>query len=253
MKTSSLRHYIFALALVFLVSGCGLRDQLSSVGKAPEFTPMTNPVTEPNYQPVSLPMPRPNLQMSESNSLWQAGSRAFFRDQRARQIGDILTVMIDINDNATLQNSTTRNRNSDTTAAAIPGALGLDGLSRAARKVLPGSDLTNVPQMTSGTTSNGNGNINRTERVRLQVAAVVSDVLPNGNFFIHGRQEVRVNFEVRDLEIAGVIRPEDITNTNTIALSKVAEARVTYGGRGLITNAQQPRIGHQIYDIIYPF
>ncbi|MEM7046661.1 MAG: flagellar basal body L-ring protein FlgH [Pseudomonadota bacterium] len=245
--------YKLFVVMALVLSGCGMGDRLASVGKAPAFTPVANPVQQPDYHQVSLPMPRPRTQMNEANSLWQSGSRAFFRDQRARQVGDILTVLIDINDNANLQNSTTRNRTANSDASTIPSELGLDALGRAARKVLPGSDLTAIPEMNSGQATDGRGTIQRNERVRLQVAAVVSDVLPNGNFFIHGRQEVRVNFEVRDLEIAGVIRPEDITNTNTINLTQVAEARVTYGGRGLISNAQQPRIGQQIYDIIYPF
>lgn len=244
---------VVIVSLAFIMGGCLLGDRLSSVGAGAAFSPVTNPATQANYQRVSLPMPKPVPQISESNSLWLSGSRAFFRDQRARVIGDILTVIININDNATMNNTTTRNRGENSETAAIPEALGLNAAARAMRRVLPGSTLTEVAGLTSTSKTSGTGNIKRTERVQLRVAAVVSDVLPNGNFFIHGRQEVKVNYEVRDLEIAGVIRPEDITNTNTINLAQIAEARVAYGGRGFISDAQQPRYGQHIYDILYPF
>ena len=82
---------------------------------------------------------------------------------------------------------------------------------------------------------------------------MITEVLPNGNLAIFGRQEVQVNFERRDLVVAGVIRPEDITSGNTIAYEQIAEARVSYGGQGQITDFQQPRYGQQLYDIVFPF
>jgi flagellar L-ring protein FlgH len=81
----------------------------------------------------------------------------------------------------------------------------------------------------------------------------VTQVLPNGNLVVQGRQELRVNFEVRELQITGVIRQQDISSTNTVSYTKLAEARISYGGRGQLTDVQQPRYGQQLLDIIAPF
>ncbi len=114
-------------------------------------------------------------------------------------------------------------------------------------------DPGNLVGLNSGSTSEGSGSIRRNEEIELKLASVITDVLPNGNLVIYGRQEVRVNFEVRELAIAGIVRPEDITSANTISYEKIAEARISYGGRGQITDVQQPRYGQQLYDIIFPF
>jgi flagellar L-ring protein precursor FlgH len=199
-----------------------------------------------------MPMPAPQVSERQPNSLWRSGSRAFFKDQRASRVGDIMTVTIQINDEARINNQTTRTRSS-TENLGLPG---LFGFQRNIARILPTPDtdtLENLGQTNSDSESTGRGQIQRTDSVRLRVAAIITQVLPNGNFAIEGRQEVRVNFELRDLQIRGVIRPEDIDNQNTIPYDKIAEARIAYGGRGQITDVQQPRWGQQVYDIIAPF
>src|SRR5690606_32687906 len=159
--------------------------------------------------------------------------------------GDILTVIVTIDDQAKISNQTNRSRES-TNQAGFNGVLG-SIFSKAAPTIDPKIDLA------TGIGDSGAGSVNRKENLETSVAAVVTQVLPNGNLVIEGRQEVRVNFEVRDLIVAGIVRPEDIHADNTIPSAKIAEARIAYGGRGQITDVQQPRYGQQVLDAILPF
>lgn len=235
---------------IFMLTACGAGDRLASIGKEPVVTPIENPVLASSYQRVSMPMPPQNVTTRENNSLWGGNKQTFFKDQRASTIGDILTVMIDIDDEAELENETERSRSSSE-GVDLDNLLGIE---TQLTKILPegvvGSDLVDF-----GTTSrfSGDGSTEREEEVRMTLAATVTQILPNGNMVIQGRQEVRVNFEKRVLELAGVIRPEDILTDNTISYDQIAEARISYGGKGQITDVQQPRYGQQAFDILFPF
>jgi flagellar L-ring protein precursor FlgH len=237
-------------ALCLSLAGCGAASRIAEIGQPPAMSGIQNPRMAPGYTPVTMPMP-PQMETSRSaNSLWRTGARSFFKDQRARAIGDILTVEIDIDDRAELSNATTRRRGSAETMG-LPSFLGLESNLK---NVLPEEVRPDsLVDFNSDGSSNGTGTIKRDERVTLKVAAVVTQILPNGNLVIQGTQEVRVNFERRDLNITGVIRPEDITSANAISYDKIAEARISYGGRGQITDVQQPRYGQQLFDIIAPF
>lgn len=237
-----------ALAITSALGACSTVDRLASVGEAPALTAITNPTVQPGYQPVSMPMPQPQPVAYQSNSLYRTSSKGFFKDQRAHRVGDILTVDVTIADKAKIDNKSARSRTSTNTAGA-GGALG--SLFNA---VLPANvDAKAAISANSGIDDGGAGSVNRSENLSTQVAVVVTQVLPNGNLVIEGHQEVRVNFEVRDLVVAGIVRPEDIGNDNTIPSAKIAEARISYGGRGQITDVQQPRYGQQILDAILPF
>lgn len=236
------------LTLFLSLTACGTTDKLSQVGKAPPLSAIEDPRTLPGYQPVQMPMPSPELAHYTPNSLWQSGRRAFFKDQRAHKLGDLLTVLVDITDSAAIANSTQRQRNG-TQSMGANGAMGplLD-------KVLPTGVLPSAAIDVTGTGSaGGSGSVNRSETLQTRVSTVVTQVLPNGNLVIEGKQEVRVNFEVRELIVAGVVRPADIAADNTIPSDKIAEARIAYGGRGQITDVQQPRYGQQVLDIVLPF
>lgn len=238
-------------AIAASLSACGAASRIADIGKAPELSGIQDPHAAAGYTPVSLPMPTPLPAERNPNSLWRTGAKAFFKDQRAAKVGDLLTVNIKIDDQAKLANESKRTRaNSD--KAGMPNLLGLetDTLSR----VLPsGANPSSLVDLSSSTSNDGKGSVDRKEQIELKVAALVTQTLPNGNLVIQGRQEVRVNFEARDLQITGVIRPEDITAQNTISYEKIAEARISYGGRGQITDVQQPRYGQQLFDIIMPF
>jgi len=236
------------LSLAAVASGCSSIDRLSQIGEKPKLTEIENPTTQPGYKPVQMPMPKPEQASYNANSLWRNGSRAFFKDQRAARIGDLLTVTVNITDKANLSNETQRSR-SNKEDSGITDFIGSKTLGVQAQKVLPGRILT----ADSTASSDGKGSVNRQEALQTNVAAVVTQVLPNGNLVVEGKQEIRVNFEIRELIVAGIVRPEDIQSDNTIDSSKIAQARIAYGGRGQISDIQQPRYGQQVMDVLLPF
>ncbi len=237
-----------SFAVLSLAGGCSSIDRLSQIGEKPKLTEIDNPTTQPGYKPVQMPMPKPETVSYAPNSLWRNGSRAFFKDQRAHQVGDLLTVTVNITDQANFANETQRSRSAKEDSG-ITDFLGSKTLGTQAQKVLPGRLLT----ANSSASSDGKGTIQRSESLTTNVAAVVTQVLPNGNLVVEGKQEIRVNYEVRELIVAGIVRPEDIQSDNTIDSSKIAQARISYGGRGQISDVQQPRYGQQVMDILLPF
>ena len=230
------------------LGGCSSIDRLSQIGEQPKLSAIDNPTTQPGYKPVQMPMPKPEVASYNPNSLWRNGSRAFFKDQRATHVGDLLTVTVNITDKANRSNETQRSRTNKENSG-IDDFIGAKTLGLQAQKVLPGRILT----ADSTSSSDGKGSVNRTEALQTNVAAVVTQVLPNGNLVVEGKQEIRVNYEIRELVVAGIVRPEDIQSDNTIDSNKIAQARIAYGGRGQITDVQQPRYGQQVMDVLLPF
>jgi flagellar L-ring protein FlgH len=243
-------HFLAVASVGLLLSACGAVDRLANVGRAPALSAIEDPTAQPGYKPVRMPMPQPEYVAFAPNSLWRQGSRAFFKDQRARQIGDLVTVKVKVSDRAELQNQTSRSRRS-ADGVGVPEFFGLEG--NALQRVLPGADAGSLFKTDSNTSTQGQGSVRRSEQLTTNVATVVNQVLPNGNLVIEGKQEIRINFEVRELIVAGVVRPEDIESDNTIDSTKIAQARIAYGGRGQITDVQQPRYGQQVMDILLPF
>jgi flagellar L-ring protein FlgH len=236
------------LLFVFLaLAGC---DRLEQVGRAPDFSPL-----EGSYQHhamYSTPLPKDVVAETptDASSLWTAGRSSLFGDRRAAQRGDILTVVIEIDDKAEISNSSDRSRAGSETM----GAPSLFGLPQRLNEALPeGATMADAVKTTGASSYKGNGNVSRNEKLTLRVAATVVEELANGVLRIEGQQEVRVNFELRELIISGYVRPIDISRQNEITYDKIAGARVSYGGRGQITDVQQPRYGQQVADILLPF
>jgi flagellar L-ring protein precursor FlgH len=210
------------IALVAALGGCNSLSRLENIGGEPKLAPITNPA----QQKVSLPMPQQPTTPLQAGSLWQTGAHSFFPDPRASHVGDIITVDITIADSGQISNTTTRSRN-NSDSANLTNFFGLEtGITNS------GMDPKNLVNMGSTTSNTGAGSVNRSEAINLTLAALVTQILPNGN---------------------GVVRQEDITQTNTVNLSQVAEARISYGGQGQITDVQQPRYGSQLFDILMPF
>ncbi|WP_269716223.1 flagellar basal body L-ring protein FlgH [Caulobacter sp. NIBR2454] len=238
-----------ALALIAPLAAC---STVIDTVKGPSMSPVGYPAAlVPQQQDVmAMAPPRYAPNAASSNSLWRAGARTFFNDQRASRIGDILTVQIQIADSARTQNQTTASRGS-TASVGVPNFLGLES---SLGRILPGGyDPANAINTQSTTSNQGQGAVNRAEQINLTIAAVVTALLPNGNMVIQGTQEVRTNAELRQLTVAGIVRPEDISSTNTINHSQIAEARISYGGRGDISRVQRTPAGQALVEKFSPF
>lgn len=244
------------LAALFALSACGEYKK----HRNPELSDMVlDGQSVPEVNRISVPMPeaepmRPP-QRAEASGLWGKNTRSFFGDRRAQAVGDLLTVVIDIDDSAQLRNASERTRSGGQDVQS-PVFLGYGGQID---KILPGVDPADLPtggsivDLGSSSTTAGEGSIKRNETIELRVAAMIIKELPNGNFVIGGRQEVKVNNELRELRVAGVIRPVDIMIDNSIPYDKIAEARIAYGGRGQLSRVQQPRYGEDFLDVVLPY
>ena len=246
--------FLAMLISLFLLMSCqNTVDKLKRVGKAPEFENIELPTVEEDEEEIERREARLRSQhthMRKTNSLWQPGSTKFFRDSRAWKVGNIIRVVVEIKDNASLNNSTQQNR-SGKDALGIPN---LFGKEKAIKANLPTTaNLGSLVSTSSFRNHTGSGNISRKEDVKTEIAATVTKVLPSGNLVVQGHQEVRVNYELREIKVTGIIRPKDITSDNAIKTNQMAEARISYGGRGIVSDVQQPRSGSQVIDIISPF
>jgi len=243
-----MRLRLLALALLLPLGAC---STVKEAVRGPELAPIGYPSALVPREQIVLTSARDGIpQPASANSLWRSGARAFFIDQRAGKMGDILTVQIDIDDSAKTTNSTSSSRTSGM-KAGVPHFLGLESTLG---KILPGGfDPANALETNSNSTNAGAGAVSRAEKISLTIAAVVTAVLPNGNLVIQGTQEVRTNTEVRQLTVSGIVRPEDITSSNTIRHTQIAEARISYGGRGDISRVQKTPAGQSLVERFTPF
>ncbi|MBM3605203.1 MAG: flagellar basal body L-ring protein FlgH [Alphaproteobacteria bacterium] len=241
MKPAHFLCLALALSACSRAANVGQPPELTSPRDTEEFMAMTNP-------PLDLPMDsgRPEA----AASLWAGTQSSLISDRRAATRGDILTVVIQIDDRAEISNSSGRSRNSGE-SVSIPQMVGIP--QRLAGKLPEGASFDDLADASASSTYKGSGNISRRDKLTLRVAATVVDTLPNGTLHIQGTQEVRVNFELRELTVSGFVRPGDIDRNNEIAYDRIAGARISYGGRGQITDVQQPRLGQQVADILLPY
>ena len=221
-----------------------------AVGRAPEFSPLEGSYQHHAMYSNPLPQNADPGAPSDEASLWTSGRSSLFDDRRAELRGDILTVVIEIDEQAEISNQSDRSRSSDQ-SMGIPA---LFGIPQRIDPTLPeGASLAEAVETGSSSSYQGDGSVKRNEKLALRVAATVVEELPNGVLRIEGQQEVRVNFELRELIVTGYVRPTDISRQNEITYDKIAGARISYGGRGQITDVQQPRYGDQLLDQVLPF
>lgn len=234
-------------ALSLALFGCA---RLDHVGRAPTFSETQESPEHYAMLDPGIPVAAPSGVTTEQASLWEGGRASLFGDRRAASRGDILTVVIEIDDKAEISNSSSRSRNSDE-SLSVPQLLGIP--QRTEEQFPVDFSLSDAVRLDSSSSSGGDGSVRRKEKLTLRVAATIVNLLPNGVLEIEGSQEVRVNFELRELLVTGFVRPEDISRQNEITYDKIASARISYGGRGQITDMQQPRLGQQVLDVILPF
>lgn len=235
-----------ALATLTL-AGCARTGHL---GKAPDFSPEVDSREKAAMLSPGFPVSLERGQAAEFSSLWSGNRQSLLGDRRAMQRGDILTVVVEIDEEAEISNRTSRSRNSSENMG-VPQLLGIP--QRLDQELPDGASLADAVGLDSTSQSTGQGSVRRNEQLTLRVAATIVDVLPNGVLSIAGSQEVRVNFEMRELLVSGFVRPEDISRQNEVTYDKIASARISYGGRGQISDVQQPRYGQQILDMVLPF
>jgi flagellar L-ring protein precursor FlgH len=227
------------LVMALAVAGCSTPRE--EIGVPPTLSPVGYGIGKDPRSLYNYPVP-PKHQIKRY-SLWDDSQSRFFTDARALKAGDILTVDIQINDRARFRNESERSRT---------GSRGI-GLGADFSWLGIGTGGEANAELDSDTASRGSGATERSEDLRVSIAAVVTEVLPNGNLVISGSQEVLVNAEMRVLTISGIVRPSDIGAANTISYERIAEARISYGGRGRLTEVQQPAYGHQVLDAVLPF
>ena len=242
-------YFLLIISITFNLTGCtSMFNQLQNVGKPPKINKV-NIYDKKNLDEYYPKSTQNQEESSSSNSLWTPNSKTFFfRERKAKDIGDILKIKIVIEDKAKLNNKTTKMKNSDKNMG-LPNFFGLEKTIENKIPATPG----NLIGLNSKSNSSGDGEIDRKETIKTNIAATIIRILPNGNFLIKGSQEIRVNFELREITVTGIVRPEDIGSDNSVDLDQIAEARVSYGGRGQITQIQQDPYGKQILDIISPF
>ena len=238
----SLFKFSAATILSAALCGCSAVDRIENIGSAPKMAPLGNPADVKLVKAIPAMPPITH----DNNSLWQPNAKSFFSDPRASRIGDVITVNVSVADSANMQDTTSRSR-TNSEGANLTNFFGLE--NPLAKSMNPG----NLVNMGSNTSNVGAGTVNRQETINMTLAALVAQVLPNGNLVIDGHQQVRVNNEMRDMQVTGIVRREDITQANSVNLSQIAEARITYGGQGTVSDVQQPRLGSQLFDIIMPW
>lgn len=248
-----MRRYV-ALGLCIALSACGTVGRLKDVGRAPKLSETQAPpapAAEASLTQLSTAQrggEATDPTAAASASLFRNGAGALFQDQRASKVGDILTIRIDIADKASLSNATSRSRS----GSEAGGASALFGLEKIVKRAI-GVDSNNLVGSSTESSNDGKGSTSRSETISMTMAAIVTAVLPNGNLVIKGRQESRVNFELRELLVSGIVRPQDVARDNSIRHTQIAEARISYGGKGQLTDAQQARWGQQLLDVLSPF
>lgn len=240
-----------ATGLCLFLSACQMAERLSNVGEPPELSQIQDPTLVADYEPVTMPMPMTKRQTTRINSLWQSGARAFFKDQRACQVGDVLTVKIDLFEKIELDKDFQANRKT----LDASNITNLFGYEEYLGNIFPSTvDKNKLTTVNSVANINSMGNVKKREdTLKVELAATIIQILPNGNMVIEGRQDIRMSGELKTVDLKGIIRREDILSDNSITYDKVAEARISSVGKGEMSDLARVPWGQEVLDKVLPF
>lgn len=248
--------YLLFILLSLSLSGCRLGQQLSSIGEPPPISQIQDPNKTPGFVPVQMPLPPAYNQARAANSLWEPCSKAFFKDQRASRVGDIVTALIEIQQSESMSMNPEINRETKN-GLTIGSMMGLENLTNRWFHNGTGDDKKtknpNWIDFTSKPELKSKAKYNVSDSMQFKMACYVVQMLPNGNMVVQGRQEIRLVNEVREVILKGIIRREDISSNNTVHSDKIAEMRISYGGRGELSDMQSFPIGQQVLNKVMPF
>lgn len=196
------------------------------------------------------PLP-PSAPISETGSLWSdSGYQQFlYYDQKAKAVGDLVTVKVVESSSASRTASTSLSRDSSIEA----GVSALAGLETQAATLRP--ELKPSALLGASTSNNfeGDGSTTRSGSLTAVITAKVIQVLPNRNLVIVGQQEVKINNELQILTVRGVVRPQDIAINNVVLSTYIADAKIEYAGTGVVTDKQKPGWLARTVDKVWPF
>lgn len=243
-----MKYVLTTMLFSCLLVGCSGINELKTAVAGTNLSGIDN-IKDPEEAEVKTPLPAPIAEQPNRNSLWQPGARSFFKDQRASRPGDILTVVVNVNDSANMNNSTKKERASQNKSALTK----LAGAETGLHKYLPGVTPSSLFDTSSTPSHSGKGSINRAEQINLEVAAMVIQQLPNGNLVIKGEQEILINSELRKLHVSGIVSRSDIEPGNIVNSRRISQARIYYGGEGEINDVQQDKWGNKLLEAISPF
>lgn len=209
----------------------------------------------PQEQIVNIPEPLEEIQTEASGatsegSLWPGEQHSLYADHKARTTGDILTITIAEKASASKMASTDSDRSSSI-SASLPNLLGLENSNLLAQN--PNLDLSALVKADFANSFEGSGKTVRKEDLVASLTTQVIQVYPNGNLKIRGGKEVRVNNETQVIYLTGIVRPVDIMANNTIDSKHVLNARISYTGKGAISDKQHPGWLTRVIDNVWPF
>lgn len=258
-------HWLMMFLLPVVLTGCRWGEQLSTLGEPPNMTRIQDPTANPGFVPVTMPLPPMQASARDSNSLWEPGSRAFFKDQRANRVGDIVTATVEVNQAESMK-MTPNIKRENKGLLTVGSMMGLENVTNrvfhnSRDKNADGSAKHNHLANPNGSLINfdskpelkGQAEYKVDDNIQFKIACYVVQMLPNGNMVIQGRQEIRLVNELREITIMGIVRREDITASNTVHSNKIAEMRISYGGRGDLSDMQSFPIGQQFLNKVMPF